>query len=122
MKKWSYRLMEGLAERVRLAEDIFRLIEPDLRFFVFNSLSHDAAKDVLQDILKAIAKRQVQRLRRTEGLRVPPTRCKIIRRGFSTELPTRATQRNDVWMWDAWNQANLNCPKRNAGRITLPAF
>jgi hypothetical protein len=56
------------------------------------------------------------------GAASAPTRCKIIRRGFSTELPTRATQRNDVWMWDAWNQANINCPKRNAGRITLPAF
>ena len=35
-------------------------------------------------------KRQVQRLRRLEGLRVPPTKRKIIRRGVSTGLPTTA--------------------------------
>jgi hypothetical protein len=35
----TYRLTAGLAERIRLAEDIFRLIEPDLRVFVFSSVS-----------------------------------------------------------------------------------
>ena len=33
----TYRLAAGLAERIRLAEEIFRLIEPDLRFFVFSA-------------------------------------------------------------------------------------
>ncbi len=51
----TYRLTAGLAERIRLAEEIFRLIEPDLRLFVFGSVSNDAAKDALQEILKAIA-------------------------------------------------------------------
>ncbi len=51
----TYRLTAGLAERLRLAEEIFRHIEPDLRLFVFSSLSHDAAQDALQEILKAIA-------------------------------------------------------------------
>ena len=45
----------GLAERIRLAEDIFRLIEPNLRLFVFSSISHEAAKDALQEVLKAVA-------------------------------------------------------------------
>jgi RNA polymerase sigma factor (sigma-70 family) len=31
------------------------LIEPDLRVFVFSSISHDAAKDALQEVLKAVA-------------------------------------------------------------------
>ena len=42
----TYRLTTGLAERIRLAEEIFRLIQPDLRFFVFSSISHHAAEDV----------------------------------------------------------------------------
>jgi transposase InsO family protein len=31
---------------------------------------------------------------------VPPTKRKLIRRGFSTGLPTNATHRNHVWTWD----------------------
>ena len=48
----------------------------------------------------AVGKRQIQRLRRAEGLRVPPTKRKVIRRGFSTGLPTKAIHRNHVWTWD----------------------
>jgi RNA polymerase sigma factor (sigma-70 family) len=51
----TYRLTAGLAERIRLAEEIFRLIEPDLRLFVFSHVSPDAAQDALQEVLKAIA-------------------------------------------------------------------
>ena len=40
-----------------------------------------------------VGKRQIQRLRRVEGLRVPPTKRKIARRGHSTGLPTKATHR-----------------------------
>ena len=43
-----------------------------------------------------IGKRQVQRLRRADGLRVPLTRPKLVRRGVSTELPTKATRRGHV--------------------------
>jgi RNA polymerase sigma factor (sigma-70 family) len=51
----TYRLTAGLAERLRLAEEIFRHIEPDLRVFVFSSVTNDAAKDALQEVLKAVA-------------------------------------------------------------------
>ena len=52
----TYRFAAGLTERIRLAEQIFRLIEQDLRVFVFSSVSNnDAAKDALQEVLKAIA-------------------------------------------------------------------
>ena len=51
----TYRFAAGLAERIRLAEQIFRRIEPDLRIFVFSSVTNDAAKDALQEVLKAIA-------------------------------------------------------------------
>lgn len=47
-----------------------------------------------------MGKRQVRRLRRLEGLRVPPTQRTLVRRGHSTGLPTKATHRNHVWTWD----------------------
>ena len=47
-----------------------------------------------------VGKRHIQRLRRAEGLRVPPTKRKLIRRGVSTGWPTTATHRNQVWTWD----------------------
>ena len=51
----TYRVTAGLAERLRLAEEVFRLIEPDLRFFVFSAIQPPVAQDVLQEILKSIA-------------------------------------------------------------------
>lgn len=45
-------------------------------------------------------RRRIQRLRRAQGLRMPPTRRKIVRRGMSTGLPTKATHRGHVWTWD----------------------
>jgi RNA polymerase sigma factor (sigma-70 family) len=51
----TYRLTEGLSERLRLAEEIFRITEPELRLFVFSSVSSEAAKDALQEVLKAVA-------------------------------------------------------------------
>lgn len=47
-----------------------------------------------------VGKRLVQRWRREEGLRVPPTRRKTVRRGESTGLPTQALHRGHVWTWD----------------------
>lgn len=54
-----------------------------------------------------VGKRQLQRLRRAEGLRVPPTKRKIVRRGFSTGLPTKATHRGHVWTWDFISDATV---------------
>ena len=47
-----------------------------------------------------MGKRHIQRLRRDAGLRVPPTKRKLVRRGVSTGLPTTAIHRNHVWTWD----------------------
>ncbi len=47
-----------------------------------------------------VGKRHIQRLRRDAGLRVPPTKRKVVRRGVSTGWPTPATPRNHVWTWD----------------------
>jgi transposase InsO family protein len=48
----------------------------------------------------AAGKRLVQRWRRNQGLRVPPTKRRQVRRGVSTGLPTRALHRGHVWTWD----------------------
>ena len=47
-----------------------------------------------------VGKRQIQKLRRAAGLRVPPSKRKVVRRGISTGLPTQATHRGHVWTWD----------------------
>ena len=43
-----------------------------------------------------VGKRHVQKARRSLGLRVPPTRKKIVRRGISTGLPQKAEHRGHV--------------------------
>lgn len=51
----TYRLTSALDQRLRLGDEIFRLIEPKLRAFVFGSISEAAAADVLQIVLTAVA-------------------------------------------------------------------
>ena len=47
-----------------------------------------------------IRRKQVQRIRRCQGLKVRPKPKKIPRRGTSTGLPTQATHRHHIWTWD----------------------
>ena len=47
-----------------------------------------------------VNKKQVQRIRREEGLQVPPPKPRQRRRGVSTGLPQHAGHRNHVWAWD----------------------
>ena len=47
-----------------------------------------------------VSRKQVQRVRRREGLKVREKPKKIPRRGISTGLPTQATHRHHVWTWD----------------------
>lgn len=51
----TYRLTPALDQRLRLAEPVFRTIEPDLRFFVCSAVSSPAGDDISQEVLKAIA-------------------------------------------------------------------
>ena len=51
----TYRLSAGLAEQLRLGEQICRQIAPDLRFFIFSAVRPPAADDVYQETLKGIA-------------------------------------------------------------------
>jgi transposase InsO family protein len=47
-----------------------------------------------------VGKNLVQKVRREEGLQVPPPKPKIRRQGLSTGLPQQAKHRNHVWAWD----------------------
>lgn len=51
----TYRFMTNLDQRLYLADEIFRKVEPKLRAFVFGSVTINAAPDVLQEVLKAVA-------------------------------------------------------------------
>ena len=48
----------------------------------------------------SVSRKQVQRIRRKEGLKVHPKPQRIPRQGVSTGLLTQATHRNHVWTWD----------------------
>ncbi|TAK95978.1 MAG: sigma-70 family RNA polymerase sigma factor [Verrucomicrobia bacterium] len=50
----TYRLTAGLADRERLADAIFAVIEPAMRLFVNGKIRPQYADDVLQEVLKAI--------------------------------------------------------------------
>jgi RNA polymerase sigma factor (sigma-70 family) len=51
----TYRLASALSERLRLAERIFHRVGPEMRVFVFGSVSPNVAEDALQEVLKAVA-------------------------------------------------------------------
>ena len=51
----TYRFTAGLAERIRLAEEIFKLIAPGLHLFVYSNIPDPAAQGVFQEVLKAVA-------------------------------------------------------------------
>ncbi len=55
---------------------------------------------LLRDTGYRINKKQVQRVRREEGLQVPPPKPRQRRQGLSTGLPQKAQYRNHVWCWD----------------------
>ncbi len=47
-----------------------------------------------------VSRKQVQRIRRKEGLKVRAKAQKMPRQGISTGLPTQARYRHHVWSWD----------------------
>ncbi|MES2695070.1 MAG: sigma-70 family RNA polymerase sigma factor [Verrucomicrobiota bacterium] len=59
----TFRFTAALDQRLRLADEIFRYIEPPLRVFVRGSVASDAVPDVLQEVLKGVA----TSLRKFEG-------------------------------------------------------
>ena len=64
------------------------------------TLGYKKVTKLLRDDGWLVNKKQVQRIRREEGLQVPPKKPRIRRQGLSTGLPQQAKHRNHVWAWD----------------------
>jgi transposase InsO family protein len=91
---WWYRARPLSSRQQRLARRLRELSEEHPRY------GYRRIAVLLRREGWAVGKRHIQRLRRAGGLRVPPTRRRQVRRGISTGLPTKATQRGHVWTWD----------------------
>lgn len=91
---WRYQRREATSEEQRLAQRLRELSEKHPRY------GYRRIAALLRREGWTVGKRHVQKLRRAEGLRVPPTKRKIVRRGRSTGLPTKAEHRGHVWTWD----------------------
>ena len=96
-----YRGRSPSAKQARLAKRLRALSEAHPRY------GYRRIAALLRQEGWTIGKRQVQRLRRADGLRVPPTRRRLVRRGVSTGLPTKATRRGHVWTWDFVSDATV---------------
>ena len=91
---WRYRRREASEVEQRLSQ---RLVELSVRHPRYG---YRRIAALLRREGWTVGKRHVQKLRRAQGLRVPPTKRKIVRRGRSTGLPTKADHRGHVWTWD----------------------
>lgn len=89
-----YRRKEATDWEKKLMERVIALSEKHPRY------GHRRIAALLKEEGWPVGKRRIQRMRRSLGLRVPPTKRKVVRRGRSTGLPTRAAHRGHVWTWD----------------------
>ena len=89
-----YRSKEPTSQEQRLLKRLRELSEKHARY------GYRRIAALLRQEGWPVGKRHVQRLRRSSGLRVPPTKRKVVRRGISTGLPTKAEHRSHVWSWD----------------------
>jgi putative transposase len=89
-----YRSKEPTSQEQRLLKRLRELSEKHARY------GYRRIAALLRQEGWPVGKRHVQRLRRSLGLRVPPTKRKVVRRGLSTGLPTKAEHRGHVWSWD----------------------
>ena len=89
-----YRSKEPTSQEQRLLKRLKELSEKHARY------GYRRIAALLRQEGWPVGKRHVQRLRRSSGLRVPPTKRKVVRRGISTGLPTKAEHRGHVWSWD----------------------
>ena len=79
-----YRSKEPTSQEQRLLKRLRELSEKHARY------GYRRIAALLRQEGWPVGKRHVQRLRRSIGLRVPPTKRKVVRRGVSTGLPTKA--------------------------------
>ncbi len=98
---WRYRRREATSEEHRLAQRLRALSEKHPRY------GYRRIAALLRREGWTVGKRHVQKLRRAEGLRVPPTKRKIVRRGRSSGPPTNAEHRGHVWTWDFISDATM---------------
>ena len=96
-----YRGRPSSAKQARLAKRLRVLSEAHPRY------GYRRITALLRQEGWSIGKRQIQRLRRADGLRVPPTKRKVVRQGISTGLPTKAAHRGHVWTWDFVSDATV---------------
>jgi transposase InsO family protein len=96
-----YRGRPPTSQQTRLAKRLRALSEAHPRY------GYRRIAALLRQEGWAVGKRHIQRLRRADGLRVPLTRRRIVRRGVSTGLPTKATRRGHVWTWDFVSDATV---------------
>jgi putative transposase len=89
-----YRSKEPTSQEQRLLKRLMELSEKHARY------GYRRIAALLRQEGWPVGKRHVQRSRRSLGLRVPPTKRKVVRRGLSTGLPTKAEHRGHVWSWD----------------------
>ena len=96
-----YRGRAPLAKQAGLAQRLRVLSEAHPRY------GYRRVAALLRQEGWCVGKRHVQRLRRADGLRVPPTKRKVVHQGVSTGLPTKATHRGHVWTWDFVSDATV---------------
>lgn len=89
-----YRRLEPTGWEQRLWKRVIVLSEQNPRY------GHRRIAELLKAEGWPVGKRRIQRMRRSLGLRVPPSKRRIVRRGRSTGLPTKAEHRGHVWSWD----------------------
>jgi len=105
---WRYRRREATLEEQRVVQRLKELSEKHPRY------GYRRIAALLYREGWVARKRDVQKLRRAQGLRVPLTKRKIVRRGHSTGLPTKADHRGHVWTWDFISDATTRGGAHNA--------
>ena len=91
---FSYRPKPLPAGKQKLELEIVRVSQ------AHPTLGYKKITRKLVELGYCVNKKQVQRIRREEGLQVPPPKPRQRRRGVSTGLPQQAGHRNHVWAWD----------------------
>ena len=91
---YRYRLKQPLPQQVQLHQRIVALSWQYPRY------GYRRIRALLAREGWSVSRKQVQRIRRKEGLKVRPKPKRIPRHGVSTGLPIEATHRNHVWTWD----------------------
>jgi len=91
---YRYRPKSPAQQRAQLEKAIVKLSQKH------PTLGYKKITGKLRTAGYRVGKKRVQRVRREEGLPVPPPKKKTRRQGVSTGLPTKAERRNHVWAWD----------------------